>query len=259
MTLPRTYRALGLTLRKRPIGEADVLSTLLTREHGKLEVVARGARRINGKLVGHFEPLTLLNVALARGRTLDTVAEAEDRSVFAAVKADYHLLSRALYVVELVDAFSALSEPDTELFDLTLQTLNVMESGAATDLHLRYFEIRLLRLSGFMPELFSCIDCGSPLEPERHRFAAGAGGTMCLDCVPTETLSRPLSLPALKVLRLLHRTPLVSALPDLRVPSLVQREVNEALSSCLQYWLDGRINSVAFIEKSGEKTGTISI
>ena len=259
MTLPRTYRVLGLTLRKRPIGEADVLSTLLTREHGKLEVVARGARRINGKLGGHFEPLTLLNVALARGRTLDTVAEAEDRSVFAAVKADYHLLSRALYVVELVDAFSALSEPDAELFDLTLQTLNVMESGAATDLHLRYFEIRLLRLSGFMPELFSCIDCGEPLEPERHRFAAGAGGTMCLDCVPTETLSRPLSLPALKVLRLLHRTPLVSALPDLRVPSLVQREVNEALSSCLQYWLDGRINSVAFIEKSGEKTGTISI
>ncbi len=259
MTLPRTYRALGLTLRKRSIGEADVLSTLLTREHGKLEVVARGARRINGKLVGHFEPLTLLNVALARGRTLDTVAEAEDRSVFAAVKADYHLLSRALYVVELVDAFSALSEPDTELFDLTLQTLNVMESGAATDLHLRYFEIRLLRLSGFMPELFSCIDCGSSLEPERHRFAAGAGGTMCLYCVPTETLSRPLSLPALKVLRLLHRTPLVSALPDLRVPSLVRREVNEVLSSCLQYWLDGRINSVAFIEKSGEKTGTISI
>ena len=255
MTLPRIYRALGLTLRKRPIGEADVLSTLLTREHGKLEVVARGARRINGKLVGHFEPLTLLNLALARGRTLDTVAEAEDRSVFAAVKADYHLLSRALYVVELVDGFSAFSEPNAELFDLTLQTLNVMESGSATDLHLRYFEIRLLRLSGFMPELFTCIDCGSPLEPERHRFAAGAGGTMCLDCVPTETLSRPLSLPALKVLRLLHRTPLVSALPDLRAPSLVQREVNEVLSSCLQYWLDGQINSVAFIEK----TGTISI
>ena len=248
MTLPRTYRAVALTLRKRVLGEADVISTLLTREHGKLEVVARGARRLTSKLMGHFEPLTLLRVSLVRGRSLDIVSEAEVVTAFNSVKTDYRTTARALYVAELVDGFSALASADPELFDLTLQTLSAIGADPTSELPLRYFDLHLLNRSGFMPELYNCIDCGSELEPDQHRFATRAGGTLCPNCIPPDAVVRPLSLPALKVLRLLHRTPRADRLPDIHVPPAVQDEVNSILSGSLEYWLDRQVNSRTFLD-----------
>lgn len=254
MTQPRTYRAVGLTLRKSPSGEADLVSSLYTREYGKLDVMARGARRLTSKLIGHFEPLTLVRLSIARGRTLDIVAEAEVVNAFPDVKADYASVVRGLHVVELIDGFSASSAANPQALDLALQTLEAIgkQSGAydelALDLPLRYFDLQLLQLSGFLPELYQCVECGDELEPERHRFAAGAGGAICPDCGPPDVLVRPLSLPALKVLRLLHRTQSIDRLPQLNMPATVQREVHSILSETLQYWLDRQLRAQSFLD-----------
>ena len=254
MTQPRTYRAVGLTLRKSPSGEADLVSSLYTREYGKLDVMARGARRLTSKLMGHFEPLTLVRLSIARGRTLDIVAEAEVVNAFPDVKADYASVARGLHVVELIDGFSASSAANPQALDLALQTLEAIgkQSGAydelALDLPLRYFDLQLLQLSGFLPELYQCVECGDELEPERHRFAAGAGGAICPDCGPPDVLVRPLSLPALKVLRLLHRTQSIDRLPQLNMPATVQREVHSILSETLQYWLDRQLRAQSFLD-----------
>ncbi len=248
MTLPRTYRTVGLTLRKSAVGETDLVSVLYTAEHGKLEVLARGARRLTSKLMGHFEPLTLLRLAVARGRALDIVAEAEVITAFPMVKTDYATTARGLYVAELVDAFSALAAANPELFDLALQTLDAIGDDLASELPLRYFDLQLLRLSGFLPELYHCVECGAELEPERHRFAAGSGGTLCPDCTPPDVIVRPLSLAALKVLRLLHRTESVARLPELRMPAGVRDEVRRTLSTAIQYWLDRPVRCQVFLD-----------
>ena len=254
MTQPRTYRAVGLTLRKSPVGEADLISSLYTREHGKLDVLARGARRLTSKLMGHFEPLTLIRLSIARGRALDIVAEAEVVNAFPDVKVDYASVARGLHVAELIDGFSASSTANPQVLDLAIQTLEAIgkQSSAcddpALDLPLRYFDLQVLQLSGFLPELYQCVECGEELEPERHRFAAGAGGTLCPNCAPLDVIVRPLSLPALKVLRLLHRTESVDRLPQLNMPDTVQREVHGILSETLQYWLDRQLRAQSFLD-----------
>ncbi|MXZ92127.1 MAG: DNA repair protein RecO [Chloroflexi bacterium] len=256
MTSPRIYRAEGLTLRKASVGEADLISSLYSREHGKLEVLARGARRLTSRLMGHFEPLTLVRLSIVRGRSLDTVAEAEVINAFPAVKAEYASVARGLYVAELIDGFSAAAAANPPLFDLALQTLDAVgrASGAAdddpaVDLPLRYFDLQLLRLSGFLPELYQCVECGADLEPERHRFAAGAGGALCSDCAtPPDVIVRPLSLSALKVLRLLHRTESPDGLPRLDMPASVRQEVHGLLTETLQHWLDRQLRSQAFLD-----------
>ena len=256
MTQPRTYHAVGLTLRKSPVGEADLVASLYSREHGKLDVLARGARRLTSKLMGHFEPLTLVRLSIARGRTLDIVAEAEVVNAFPDVKSDYASVARGLHVAELIDGFSASSASNPQVLELALQTLEAIGKRlpAATDGHphdlpLRYFDLQLLQLSGFLPELYQCVECGDDLEPERHRFAAGAGGALCAGCItPPEIVVRPLSLPALKVLRLLHRTESVDRLPQLNMPATVQREVHSILSETLQYWLDRQLRAESFLD-----------
>ncbi len=248
MTSPRTYRALGVTLRRSPVREADLLTVIYTREHGKLELLARGAQRLTSKLMGHLEPLTLVSVSVARGRSIDQVTEAEVVDAFPSVKSGYENSARGLYVAELVDGFSALSAANPELFDLAVQTLRVLGAATNADLALRYFDLQLLRLSGFMPELYNCVECGVDLEPDRHRFAVGAGGALCTDCGPTDVVVRPLSLSALKLLRLLHRAETVGELPELSVPPPLEREVRETLAATLQYWLDRRVRSQEFLE-----------
>ncbi len=248
MTSPRTYRALGLTLRRSPVREADLLSVMYTREYGKLELLARGAQRLTSKLMGHLEPLTLVRVSVARGRSMDHVVEAEVVDAFAAVKNGYENSARGLYVAELLDGFSALSVANPELFSLAVQTLEALGAAQNHALVLRYFDLQLLGLSGFMPELYHCVECGEDLEPDRHRFAAGVGGTLCTECGPTDVVVRPLSLSALKLLRLLHRTESVGALPEVAVPPTLEREVHELLTATLQYWLDRRVKSQEFLE-----------
>ena len=255
MTSPRTYRAEGLTLRKVSVGEADVISFLYTRERGKLEALARGARRLTSRLMGHFEPLTLLRLSIVSGRSLDTVAEAEVVNAFPAVKSGYAATARGLYVAELIDGFSAANAANPQLFDLALQTLDAIgqapdaaDDDPAADLPLRCFDLQLLRLSGFLPELYQCVECGGDLEPERHRFAPGAGGALCPDCAtPPDIVVRPLSLSALKVLRLLHRTESPDGLPRLDMPAAVRQEVHGLLTETLQHWLDRQVRSQSFM------------
>ena len=255
MTQPRTYRAVGLTLRKSPAGEADLVSSLYTREYGKIDVLARGARRLTSRLVGHFEPLTLVRLSIARGRNLDIISEAEVVNGFPDVKSDYFSVARGLHVVELIDGFSASSAANPQVLDLALQTLDAIgqrsrasDDELSHDLPLRYFDLQLLQLSGFLPELYQCVECGNDLEPERHRFATGAGGVICLDCGPPDVVVRPLSLAALKVLRLLHRTESVDRLPRLSMPPVVHREVHAILSETLQHWLDRQLRSQGFLD-----------
>ena len=144
--------------------------------------------------------------------------------------------------------FTSLSSPNPDLFDLALQTLEAIGDDPSAELPPRYFDLQLLHLSGFLPELYHCVECGEELEPERHRFAVGAGGALCLDCAPPDVIVRPLSLPALKVLRLLHRTEAVGQLPPLNLPAAAGEEVRGLLTAAIQYWLDRQVRSQAFLD-----------
>ena len=115
------------------------------------------------------------------------------------------------------------------------------------DLVMRCFELHLLGVSGFMPELFQCVECSSALLPEQHRFSPDAGGALCSHCVPSGVLVRPLSLRALKVLRLLHRSR-VARLPTLVLDTPLEQELKSLLAGAVNYWLDKEIRSNLFLE-----------
>ena len=247
MPPPKTYRAEGLVLKNNSFGEADLLVTVFSREWGKLRAVAKGAKRTNSKLVGHFEPLTVVRLALTRGRNLDVVNQGEVSENFGALKGQLNSLTRGLYVAELVDGFGAEASPNPQLYQLAVETLAAVEKAPYQDLILRRFELHLLGVSGFMPELYHCVECRRPLEPDKHRFSPDAGGALCLECRPADVQVRPMSLRALKVLRLLHRSR-VDSLPQLELPGLLAQEVGSLLSGAVHYWLDREIRSNSFLQ-----------
>ena len=246
MPPPRMYRAEALVVKQMPLGEADLLVTLFSRENGKVRAVAKGARRATAKLVGHLEPLTVTRLALSRGRTLDVVSQAETLENFTALKTNLTAVTKGLQVAELVDGFGSEASPNLPLYELALSTLAAIGRSPDDELPLLHFQLHLLEVSGLMPELQNCVECRRDIEPEGHRYSADGGGVYCPDCTPDQAGLRPLSVRALKVLRLLARSR-VAELPALSLDAALSLELKAILTGTVQYWLDKEIRTNSFL------------
>ena len=249
MTRPRSYRTEALVLKSTPLGEAGLIVTLYSRDEGEIRAAVRGIRRPTSKLVGHLEPLTRVELALARPRLegIDTITQVEILEGFGALKGCLEALSRGLYLAELVDRFGTEGSANPELYSLLVQALRTLEESWDSGLNLRYFELHLLKVSGFMPELYRCVECRDELSPGQHLFSPDSGGALCLNCTPAGVRIMSLSINALKVLRFLDRAQLQELL-SLRMDGALKGELEALLGAAVNHWLDREIQSKDFME-----------
>lgn len=248
MVARKTYRTRGIVLRHVPIGEADRIVTIFTPELGKIRAVARGVRRTRSKLSGHLEPLTYVAASLAHGRTLDVISEAQTVRSFRGLREDLALMSKSVYLAELADAFLAEREAGRDMFGLLFDCLAALESAAEPSRLLPWFEVRMLGLSGFGPELHECVECRLTLEPGDYVYSGDLGGVVCDGCrAASGGQVLPLSLGANKVLRYYAGRDLGEAL-DLAVPPPISREVSRVLRSYIRHVLERELKSVEFMD-----------
>ncbi|OGO06830.1 MAG: DNA repair protein RecO, partial [Chloroflexi bacterium RBG_13_56_8b] len=204
MSKPRTYQTEAIIIKKTKLGEAGRILTLYTPHLGKIQAVAKGVRRPRSKMAGHLELLTHSQIALARGRNIDTITGTQTINGFLPLKSDLELSACALYATELVNQFAADDVEDYPVFQLLLATLQRLCQGGNSDLVLRYFELQLLDNVGYRPQLEQCVACHKPLEETTNAFCPSAGGMLCSSCRPTQPFAYPLSLEAQKALRSLQ-------------------------------------------------------
>ena len=247
MAAPKSFRSQGIVLESKPLGEADLMVTLLTSDEGKLRAVARGARKTTSKLVGHLEPLNRVDMSVARGKEFQYVSQAQVLENFLPLKTGLGGVTRGLYMAELASWYAVEEAPGSRIHDLLLDGLRFLPECKNPDIVLRCFEMQMLKVSGFMPELYCCVDCGEELSPQGHQFSPALGGTLCDRCRPSGVAVRPMSLDALKVLRFLANTTMPEA-DRLRLENELAEEVSRLLSLLLSYWPDHEIRSRRFMD-----------
>jgi DNA repair protein RecO (recombination protein O) len=247
MPRPRTYQTEAIIIKKTKLGEADSILTLYTPHLGKIQGFARSLRKPRSKLAGHLELLTHSQVSLARGRNLDTITGSQTINGFLPLKSDLWLTSCALYAIELVDQFTAEGEENHQLFRLLLDIMASLCQEGDRELALRFFELHLLDIVGYRPQLHECVSCHSSLEPITNSFCSRAGGVLCPDCRHSQPLSYPLSVNALKVLRFLQDNDYSTA-GRLKLTPELSREVEAVLRDYLKYLLEREIRSVAWLD-----------
>ena len=248
MTTPRIYKTEAIVLRQRKLGEAGKIVTLYTPNYGKLDAVAKGVRRPKSRLGGHLEVLTHSTVMLAQGRNLDVVTQAQTVESFAPLRGDLQRLSRALYAAELVDRFSPEGAESYHVFQLLLATLRRLAAAGKVDTVLRYLEMQLLGLAGFRPQLVSCVNCQKTLAATPNHFSPSAGGVLCPSCGPEVAGSRPLSVNALKVMRVLQGSSFAEV-SRVRIGLALAQEVEMHLRAYLIHVLERDVRSAAFIDR----------
>lgn len=255
----RLYRLSAIVLRRRDMGEADRLLTVFVRDQGKLTLLAKGVRRQASRKAGHLEPFTYTELLVAKGKSLDLVTQAETIEPHRHVREDLWRSSWAYYVVELADAFTQEADPNDLLFDLLLATLGRLDD-LTTDpaLAVRYYELHLLALAGFQPQLFRCVQCNELLKPEVNFMSLDSGGCLCPRHGANRNDTIALSLPLLKVLRYLQSREWTEV-ALLRLSPEVSRQLEALLARYIVYHLERSLRSPAFLEKLRKTIGETPI
>ncbi len=170
----------ALVLRLTDYNDRDALLTVLTEEHGKLTVKARGLRRKNSPLIAPCQLLAYSEFTLFEYRGQYTVNEAHALELFQGLRRDLDKLSLGSYFAQVAEVLSQEDLPNPELLSLVLNCLYAMDKlNKDVNMVKSVFELRAASMAGYTPDLIGCHSCGSL---SADRFDLSEGHLECLDC-----------------------------------------------------------------------------
>ncbi|WAS89925.1 DNA repair protein RecO [Nannocystis punicea] len=233
----------AVILRTRPLGEADLIAIVLTPEQGKLETAAARARNSKKRFAGGLSPGMRGVAAIARGRGALLRLESFDATAaHAPVGADLTRFAYVAYLCELTDELVLARHPDPELFAALCLALEQVIGGAPQALHLRQYELALLRCLGLSPALTCCCVCGSEVGgDESAAFDGPRGGVLCLE---HERGAPRLPTSALAAIQHLEAGGDPAALAA--APASLRRAVRDAIQSIVRSHLRRPLHAQAF-------------
>ena len=190
----------GLIIRESQTGEADRIVTVLTRDAGVVRAFVRGARSVKSKKLAATQLLSYARLSLFMNRDAYTIDEAEPIEVFFKVRGDIVRVSLAMYFCELLAELAPEGDDASEILSLALNSLYLLSGNKLPTQQIKaVFELRLLCLTGYMPNLVACAGCGAYTD-EIMRFSPGSGQLWCGKCDPKQ-FTRPLEIGVVTAMR----------------------------------------------------------
>ena len=133
--------------------------------------------------------------------------------------------------------------------------LSTLEVSDNPEMAIHFYEMRLLQLSGFAPELSRCVESGVELEPANHLYSADRGGIVSSESRPVgETALLPASLNTIKLLRFLSRADVVQA-TAMKPREDENRQLSRILRAQIHHVLDRGLRSEAFMDEVRTRPG----
>ena len=242
--MPPRNRLDGIVIRQQPVAEADVIVSMVSAEDGRVDVLARGARKSTKRFAGGIALFSELSAVIEQGRGhLPTLVESSLNQGFLQMTAQYGQLALASYAAALAACASQPSHADPGLYTWLRASLAVCE--AASDHELRTprlaVEVGFLQALGVFPDLQTCGECGQDTAAGGAWHDADAG-LVCTRCArPSPELLPPPLVRALVLWSLAPAEPPVDALPvaaglrvaEKRVAALLGHVVPHTLRSAV--------------------------
>ena len=210
----RTYKTEAVVLRSFRLGEADRVLHLYTLARGRVGAVAKGVRRTKSRFGARLEPLSHVELMLHEGSgELQTVTGVELIRPHRLAREDGYRLGVGLVGLEAMLRLFSEQEANERAFRALTRFLDLLDerevrsARAALDPLVLSFQLKLLWLSGYLPHVTSCAECGTT--DELVGYSARAGGAVCGACADDATLR--LGADGLRGIEALLRRPLADA------------------------------------------------
>jgi len=173
-------------LRTYTLQEADKICVFLARDAGKLRGVAHGARRLKSRYGASLEPFTEVAITYFQkeNRELVSISNCEILQSQFDTATSSEMLGALHYFAELVIEFIPDHEPNERVYRLIGATLKALKDVPPHDPSalVRYFEVWILKLAGFLPDLRRCGACRQSLAREASIWLMAEGAPLCMSC-----------------------------------------------------------------------------
>jgi DNA repair protein RecO (recombination protein O) len=180
----RTYKTEAVVLRSLRFSEADRILHLYTRERGRIGAIAKGIRKTKSRFGARLEPLSHAELVLHEGSgELQTVTGAQLISPHEATRENSYRLGAGLIGAEAMLRLFGEPEANERAFVALTRFLDLLDDVTATagrpelDPLSLSFQLKLLWLSGYLPHVTACVECGT--HDDLVGFSARAGGAVC--------------------------------------------------------------------------------
>ncbi len=186
--MARSITTEAVVLRSFRLGEADRILHLYTHDRGRVGAVAKGVRKTKSRFGGRLEPFSHVELVLHQGRgDLDTVTGASLVRSHDRIRSEPYRLQVGMIGLEAMLKLFTEQEANEKAFTALTRFLDALDqaplqrgSRAALDPVVLSFQLKLLWVSGYMPHLETCVECGGA-EP-LVAFLPAAGGGACGAC-----------------------------------------------------------------------------
>ena len=172
----------GLVLRETAYKETSKILTVLTPDEGRITVSAKGARRKGSKTAAATQLFAFSDMTLSVNNGRYTLTEAQCIELFPGLADDIELAALGAYFCELLETVSDEDFTNPQVLSLGLNALYALgQEKRSADLVKAAFELRLMCLAGYEPELEYCCVCGKH-DIEHPRLDVENGVVRCRDC-----------------------------------------------------------------------------
>ena len=223
------FESEALILRTYNFAEADKIVVCLTRDAGVIRGVAKGCRKLKSRFGAALEPFTLAKITYYQkeNQELASISTAEILTSHFDLSSHAETLTGLAYMGDLVLEFSPPHHVNEKLYRMVKACLEaISQSPPDMTIILRYFEVWLLKLEGYLPDLGRCADCGSTFDETRVAFVVSDLSFRCRDCTHGggNAVSRRLQLQLRATQKL---APVVFAQESREVPASIHKEMAE--------------------------------
>lgn len=240
--MKRHFKSNGIIIRKTDFNEADRIVTILTDDCGKIDCIAKGARRLKSKFCGRLELFYNINLTCFQGRNLANLNEAHLLSAFPEEK-DVNKHRILFYIAELTNKLIQSDQQIDGAYPLLLDTLQNLKNSDKLEIILHAYLIKLLTLTGFLSPWNKCGICSHPLNLENLIcLSATDAHVVCQDC--SSPADSPLSVPLIKWVNFMQNYPLSDVL---------KVKVNEKDHQSVWIWLQGILENLLSSPIKSEK------
>jgi DNA repair protein RecO (recombination protein O) len=194
----------GLVLRAADYKESSKMLTVLTDALGKISISARGATRLKSRIGAACQPMVFSEMTLSESKERYYLKEASTLELFAGITADLEKYALGCYFLELLDASCPETVEEPEALSLGLNALWLLSEGKKdAQIVKSAFELRLMTLLGYQPEVEQCAACGKA-EPVIPTLDLRGGALYCRDCALKALAARPMTLDEPSLLAIRH-------------------------------------------------------
>jgi DNA repair protein RecO (recombination protein O) len=180
----KTHKTEAIVLRSMRFSEADRILHLYTSHRGRIGAIAKGVRKTKSRFGARLEPLSHVELMLHEGAgELQTITGVELLRSHRAAREDPYRLNVGLIGAEAMLRLFGEPEANERAFGALARFLDLLdeappaETRPALDPLALSFQLKLLWLSGYLPHLTTCVECGAT--GELLAFSPRAGGAVC--------------------------------------------------------------------------------